>query len=227
MAIITISRGSFSGGVMLADCLAAHLGYRSIDRDVIVQRAVRNQDGVSEQELHDAILKAPGFLEHFKHKRYRYLALFQAALAEEVRTGNAVYHGNAGHLLLPGGPVLRTRVVAPLEFRIPMAMARLKCGRGEAASYIQRVDRERRKWTQYLYGVDWCDPSLYDLILNLEQVGLQQACEVIANLARQRSFEATPESQAWMDNLALATRVKARVAWHGCHHHFTGRVERG
>jgi len=196
---------------MLAECLAAGLGYRCIDRDTIVQRAARN--GVSEEELRDAILKPPGFLERFKHKRYMYLVLFQASLVEEVRAGNAVYHGNAGHLLLRGGgPILRTRVIAPLEFRTAMAMARLKCSRGEAVSHIQRVDRERRQWTHYLYGVDWGDPALYDIVINLEHVGIQQACEVIANMARQRCFEATAGCQQWMDNLALAARVRARLA---------------
>jgi cytidylate kinase len=211
MAIVTISRGSFSGGVMLAESLAARLGYRSIGRDTIVEQAARS--GVSEEELNDALLKPPGFLERFRHKRYLYLTLLQAALAEEASAGKVVYHGNAGHLLLKGGgPVLRTRVIAPMEFRIPMAMARLKCSRSEAVSYIERVDSQRQKWTHYLYGVDWGDPSLYDIVINLERAGIQQACEVIANMARQRCFEVTPKCQEWLDGLALAGRVKARLA---------------
>ena len=35
MPIITISRGSFSGGKMLAETLAKRLGYRSIERDQV------------------------------------------------------------------------------------------------------------------------------------------------------------------------------------------------
>ncbi len=124
-----------------------------------------------------------------------------------------MYHGNAGHLLLRGGaPVLRTRVIAPLEFRIAMAMARLKCSRSEAASHIRRVDNERHKWTHYLYGVDWGDPALYDIVIKLEHVGIEQACQVIANMARQRCFGITAECQEWMDNLALAARVRAWLA---------------
>jgi hypothetical protein len=45
MAVITISRGTFSGGKMLAECLSQTLGYRCIDRDVIVARAAEH--GVS------------------------------------------------------------------------------------------------------------------------------------------------------------------------------------
>ena len=112
MSVITISRGSFSGGKMLAECLSQELGYRCVDREVIVERAAAH--GVSQEELRDALQKPPTFLERIQHKKYLYLVLIQAALIEEVRTGKAVYHGNAGHLLLKGGPhILRVRIIAP------------------------------------------------------------------------------------------------------------------
>jgi cytidylate kinase len=216
MAVITISRGSFSGGKMLAECLANRLGYRCVDRDMIVERAAAY--GVSEDELRDALLKPPGFfdrlfMDRLRHKRYVYLTLIQAALTEEVQTGNAIYHGNAGHLLLKGGgPVLRARIIAPMEFRIAMAMGRHRFSRSDAISYIHRVDRERREWTHYLYGVDWGDPALYDIVVNLEHLGIEQACQVIGNMARQPRFEITSKGQASMDNLALASRVRANLA---------------
>jgi len=37
MSVITISRGTFSGGKAIADCLSRRLGYRCIDRDTIIQ----------------------------------------------------------------------------------------------------------------------------------------------------------------------------------------------
>lgn len=212
MSVITISRGSFSGGKLLAECLARNLGYRCIDRDVIVEKAAAA--GVSQQELLDAILKPPTFLERLTHKKYLYLTLIQAALTEEVRTGRAVYHGNAGHLLLQGGPpVLRVRVIAPLEFRIKMAMARLHLSREEAIDYIERRDEERKKWTHYLYGVDWADPALYDLVINLEYLTIEDACTTISALVRHKPcYQFGPECQAVLNDLALASQVKARLA---------------
>ena len=211
MSVITISRGSFSGGKMLAECLAKSLGYRCVDRDVIVERAAAH--GVSQEELRDALQKPPTFLERFQHKKYLYLVLIQAALAEEVRTGKAVYHGNAGHLLLKGGPhILRTRIIAPMDFRLKMAQDRLKLSRAEALDYISRMDQDRRKWTHYLYGVDWGDPANYDIVLNLEFMDIEEACKTVSTLARQRCFEFTPCCQAAMDDLVLASRVRAVLA---------------
>jgi cytidylate kinase len=212
MSVITISRGSFSGGKALAECLACDIGYRCVDREAIVERAAAS--GVSQEELLDALLKPPGFLERFKHKRYQYLTLFQAALAEEVKTGKVVYHGNAGHLLLRGAnAVLRVRIIAPIEKRLAMLQDRLKMSPSEALSYIHKVDRDRKNWTQFLYGVNWEDPALYDLVLNLEGYEIEEACDIVATAARkQKCFDFTGECRAQMEDLALASRVRADLA---------------
>jgi len=210
MSVITISRGTFSGGKMLAECLAAELGYRCIDREDIVKKAVA--PGVREEVLRDALMKAPSFLDRFKHKKYMYLVLIQAALTEEVRTGKAIYHGNAGHLLLKGGPpVLRTRIVAPMDFRMKMVMKQMNLTESDAITYIHRVDQDRYKWTRYLYGVDWQDPSLYDIVINLEFLKLDEACSMLAHLVRDRCVEFTEQCQTTMDDLALASRIKANL----------------
>lgn len=212
MSVITISRGSFSGGKRLAECLGNSLGYRCLDRETVAERAAAS--GVAQEELLDALLKPPSFLERFKHQRYQYLALFQAALAEEVKTGKVIYHGNAGHLMLKGAsPVLKVRVIAPLEKRIEMIQDRLKMGRGEALNYIQKVDRDRKNWTQYLYGVNWEDPALYDLVVNLDVLDIAAACEIVAAAARQQKcFAFVGDCQREMEDLAIGSRVRANLA---------------
>ena len=197
---------------MIAECLARTLGFRCIDRDVIVEKAAAR--GISQYELIEALEKPPSFLDRLRHRKYIYLALIQAALTEEVRTGKVVYHGNAGHLLLKGAsPVLRLRIVAPLEFRIKMCRERLKLSTDEAIRYIQKMDADRRKWTQYLYGVDWGDPELYDLVLNLESINIEEACAVLAAFVKQQKcYSFGPSCQEAMNDLALASRIKADLA---------------
>jgi len=211
MAIITISQGSYSGGSLLAEAVSQRLGYRCVDRDRVISKAA--DWGVSQEDLRTAIEKAPRFFGQSLHTKYRYLAFIQAALTEEVRCGNTIYTGLAGHLLLGKGQhVLRTRIIAPMEFRVPMVEHRRQFSRKEAITYIERVDEERRKWTRFLYGVDWTDPSLYDLVLNLEVMTLVDACDAICALAESPCFRTTPETQADLNNLALASCVKANLA---------------
>ena len=211
MAIITISRGTFSGGKAIAECLSKKLGYRCIDRDMLVRKAATRR--VSEHDLRAALELPPAFPGRFNHTRYIYLALIQAALIDEIRTGNAVYHGLAGHLLLRGTPgLLRLRIIAPMDYRLRMAQERLNFSRSDAIAHIEAMDRDRRKWTQFLYGVDWGDPSLYDLLINLERTTVEQASVVVASLVECGGLELSPESQAALDDLALASRVRAALA---------------
>lgn len=213
MAIITISRGTFSGGKDLAQCLAQRLGYRSIDRETIIANA--SACGTSEEKLHEAIDKPPGFLDHFTEERRRYMTLFQACFAEEARRDNLIYLGNAGHLMLHGvSHVLRVRIIAPMEHRTRVVQESLHVSRGEAMAYIEKKDRDRARWTRFLYGVDWSDPVLYDLIINLERISIDEACSTVSSLAGEESFRLTPESQASIENLALSSRVRAALLTH-------------
>lgn len=210
MPVIAISRGVCSGGETLAECIAARLGCRCLSRDDLVERAAVN--GVGESELRSALQKSPGLLGRLRSKRMLYLALLRAALAEEAIEGKLVYHGNAGHLLLQGAaPVLRVRIVVPLEVRQSIAQERLQIHREESAAFIARSDAECREWTRFLYGVDPSDPSLYDLVLNLKHVGTDDACEVVGSMAGLSCFAWTPERRSLMKDFALASRVRVSL----------------
>ena len=196
---------------MLAEALARRLGYRYIDRNQVIRKAA--EWGVSQDDLRTALEKPPSFLGQSQHTKYVYLAFIQAALAEDVRHGNTIYHGLAGHLLLGKGlHILRTRIIAPMEFRIAQVQERMNMNRREAMAYIETIDADRRKWTYFLYSVDWADASLYDVVINLEQMSLAEACEAICTLAESKSFQSTPETQAAIEDLALASCVKANLA---------------
>ena len=131
MAIITISRGTFSGGQSLAEAVAEKLGYRCIAREVLAEAA--SQYGVAEEKLSKAFSQKPGFFEHLTSERIHYLAYFRATLFKEVRDAQVVYHGHVGNLLLKEVPhVLRVKVIANMGFRIKAAMDRHHLSREEA-----------------------------------------------------------------------------------------------
>jgi len=210
MPIITISRGTLSGGQRLANCLAHNLGYRLISRDVLVEAAQRY--GINEENLARGLEQPPSFWDRFRIDRLTYLAVIRATLCHLVREDNVVYHGNAGHLLLQGvDHVLRVRVIAPLAHRVKAAMSSQCLDEKGAEAYIQRKDQERISWTRFLYGVEWRDPALYDLVLNLERVTVEAACSVIVCMVERPEFRITPESLRQLEDLHLASHVKARL----------------
>jgi cytidylate kinase len=211
MPIITISRGSASGGLLLAQGLAEHLGYELVSREDIIEQA--SKFGVSEQQLQEAILKPVRFWDRFGHERRQYLAFVQEALCERAKRDDLIYHGNAGHLLLWGiAHVLCVRLIAPMAYRIGMVMERQHMEREAAIRYIEERDRQRKDWTRFLYGVDWLDPSFYDLTINLQTLQMDSAVELVAAAAQRDEFQPTPESRKAMADLLLASRVRAALA---------------
>jgi cytidylate kinase len=211
MAIITISRGTFSGGKNLAECVAGKLGYRCLARVELVEAARRY--GISEDKLSSAISEVPHIWEHLISEKARYLACTRATLIKEVKEGNVVYHGLAGHFLLQGVPhVLKVRVVANTEFRIQGAMDRGAMTRSDAIQFIRTMDEKRAKWAKFLYHIDWADPAVYDLIINLDKISLDSACDLLCYIANTEEYRPTAEWRKIMDDLVLSSHVKAIIA---------------
>ena len=214
MAIIAISRGTFSGGEALAKRVAERLGYQCLSREANLEEAAKTY-GVPAADLVAAMEKRPSFLHRVLGERTAHLTCVQAALCERAQADNLVYHGLAGHLLLPGiAHVLRVRVIADASYRIQTAREQLDLGHAEALAYIEKVDRERRQWVRFLFEVEWDDASLYDLVLNLSRMSLTTATETVVRLAAHDDFKATADSRRAMQNLTLASRVSAKLATH-------------
>ncbi|MGA7964759.1 MAG: cytidylate kinase-like family protein, partial [Gammaproteobacteria bacterium] len=210
MTIISISRGSYSEGKEVAEKVAERLGYQCLSREVILDASEHFH--IPEMKLSKAIHDAPSILERLGHGQLSFVAYYQSALTHSVQKDNIVYHGLAGHLLLPGVPhVLKVRIIADLADRVASTMKREGLPAREAKMLIQRDDQERRKWTQTLYGVDPWDSSLYDLVFHIRRITLGNTVDFICRAASLEQFQTTSKSQQKMDDLALASQVKAAL----------------
>jgi cytidylate kinase len=209
VAIISISRGTFAGGEALAEALAARLGYECVSREALIESATWY--AVPKDCPDGAAANPANRLERLASERTAHLVSVRAALCDRARGGNLVYHGHAGHLLWGEEVthVIRLRVVADMEFRIGAAMKRHGLAREGAIAYIQNVDKERAEWTQFLYGIEWEDPALYDLVLNLSRLTIPGACETIVRMTELPEFRPTPRSMKAMADNALSSRVLA------------------
>ncbi len=213
MPIITISRGSMSGGKDLAECVSKSLGCECIGREILIDAA--SHLGVPQQVLAKKMEKGPGLWDRFTLERRIYVVAVQAALAEHIVSGNLVYHGQAGHMILRGVPaVLRMRLIAPLEVRIRAVMEQQKLSRQTAEHYIHDVDEDRIRWTKFMYDVDVRDSRLYDLIINLEHMTISTACSAVLEIVKQPEYLITDSVRAQLADFALACRVKVAFATH-------------
>jgi cytidylate kinase len=212
MAIVAISREAFSGGQELAQGVADLLRYRCLGREENLE-LVTKKYRVSPEEFAGTMEKRPSFWDRVLGERAAYLTIVRATLCEQAKADNLVYHGYLGHRLLPGiSHVIAVRVIADRECRVRAAMQQGRLAHDKALAYVEKVDRERREWTRFLFGVDWDDPRLYDAVLNLSRLSLETASETVVDLSRCKAFQATAASLNAMQNLTLQSRVAAALA---------------
>jgi len=212
MAIVTISRGSYYRGKEVAEKLAKKLGYACISREILLEAS--EEFNIPEIKLIRAIQDAPTILERLTRSKEKYVAYIRAALLKHVQKDNVVYHGLFGHFFLQGIPhVLKVRIVGDLEARVADEVRREGISPAKAREILIRDDEERRKWAFQLYGADWWDATLYDLVIHLKNITVDDAVSLILHALQFPGFQTTPESQEAIDSLVEAARLEMSSVW--------------
>lgn len=208
MALLLISRGSYSGGQLISECLSRSAGIKCITREELL--ADVNTHGELANRVTVSIAKAAQNYAAFSALRRPYKILMRLALLRQIREGDVAYFGYSGHLLVPDiSHAVKVRIIAPLKMRIRLLQSRTECTEAEARESIRQVDEERSRWTRFVYGKNLRDPEFFDLCINLDRISFPEACCLLVHAARSSDFQATADSLAAVENDYLATRVLA------------------
>ena len=207
MAIITISRTVFSGGEQVAQDVASELGYPCLSRKELIHGAAEDFD-FEETKLVEAMAEPPKLWQRDRDKREAHFNLIRAAFLKRCDEQDLVYHGFSGQELIRQVPhVLRILVIADEAYRVETAMTQLKGDRELAMAHIKASDKKFDKWTRHMYGFEWRDPSLYDLVFNIGRVSVESAKEVILRIIARGDFNPTDASRQKFADELLASLV--------------------
>lgn len=212
MSVVTISRGTHSGGVKVAEKVAELLGHTCVSREMLNEDAA-NDFGVTQEHLDRVVNEAPKPWQQAGDYRLSHLNIIRAALLRRSKDGRLVFHGYAGHLLLEGvSGVLRVRAIASDDYRINAAMKDLNIDKRAAMALVKQDDKESVKWSRWLYGIEWSDPSLYDLVINLERIGIDTAVQTIVQMAKAKEFAPDDKFYQTFGNQMLSSMVWCSLA---------------
>jgi hypothetical protein len=213
MAVITIARGTLEAAVQLGGRLAEVLGCRVVSREQVYEAAKAygiEATGLGDMSFIDQ--RPPSFWNPFAAKRSQYLACFQTALIDHVLEGDLVYVGHLAHLLLAGyRRVLRVRLAAPEGYRVEMLVRTRGMTEAQARAYIRDIDERRLRWSQFLYGVDWRNPELYDMVLNPDKLRLETMTRGVATIAQSIEMQPTAYDREQLRSLRLRAVCQASL----------------
>jgi cytidylate kinase len=90
-------------------------------------------------------------------------------------------------VVLAGRPgVLHVRIIAPRQQRIALVQERCSVTAEVAAARMDASDRARAAYLRRHQDARWDDPALYDLIINMAQIDLGTAVDLICLAAQRR-----------------------------------------
>jgi cytidylate kinase len=212
MAIVMISSISKQGRVALASHLAKKTGWPSLSREDLLEEAVAK--GIRVGRLEVSMIKSPGNQERLAREKQIYLSFLTEMLCRKAGGGNLIYHGRAGHLLLPGvSHRIRVGLHIPREVMAEEIRLTLKLNMDRAWTYLDRVSEDIEKWFHFMHGVDPNDRGQYDLTLNTENLNLENAASLLCSMSELPDYKPTPASSALQSDLDLAARARLRLAF--------------
>ena len=183
MSVITVSRQLGSLGTTLGRQVAARLGYRLVQRELINQAA--KLGGVPDMAL--AAIDELGLfgIEPDEDQQRAYLEAVQEVIDMLAIEDNVVIVGRAGQAILQHDPnVLHLRVIAPMETRIQRIIKAHHVSEQAARAQIEDSDRFRARYLKRFYHIQWDDPSLYHLVINTGKISLETSAEVVCTAVR-------------------------------------------
>ena len=196
---IAISRQTGAGAEQIACRLGERLGWEVIDKqllDCIAERFDLPQDMLAQvDEKHCSWMwEAFGkWLDHHIVTQTEYVAHLGRTVLMLAHQSSAIFVGRGAQFVLPRDRGLTVRIVAPIEQRVSRVMQEQRCIRDVASDYIALTDRDRRDFVRKYFHHDVADSDLYDLIIDMSNLEIDDGVEFILSRCQAR-FPESPQS---------------------------------
>ena len=208
MNFITFSEKMGSNGSEIARKVADQLGYNFYDTEAIENAA---QEMGFLQDVKEINEKVPSLFERlFSHKPEIHLDRLNSVIYELASRGNAIFLGRGSYILLRTFKcALHIRVTASLEKRIQNLVEK-GFQREVAIKAIHRSDHERGSFVKFAFRVDWESPDLYDFVLNMDNLTVDLAADIVLHTARSEEIKARSlDAMKSLEMMGLARRIEA------------------
>ncbi len=212
MALITISRSLGSGGRVIAEKVAQALNLELYDDNRLQEAAI--EMGIPVESVRNLNEKAPGLFDRLlSRKPDIYMDIMESVVYDVARKGEGVILGHGSQMLLRDfGCAFHVFVHATGPTRVQYVMEAKGVNRESAYKLMQKSDDQQKGFFRFAYQMDWNDPSLYDLIINTEKLGIDAAVKLIVDTAGSDLIQACSLTAVEaMERLSQKKRVEAAV----------------
>lgn len=205
--VIAISHSTGAGGEAVGRTVAAQLGFRYIDEEIITLAA--DKEGFDPAVVADAerrkgflarLFSGPpvmdasgsGFVTPEAVIASRSAELIPALLVEAIRDtaerGQTVIVSHAASIPLAGrADVLRVLVTASFDTRVQRVAGEHRGGAAAAVRLVRDSDAGRADYFQRFYRIDRELPTHYDVVVNTDMLTADEAADIVVAATHRRA----------------------------------------
>jgi len=212
MPLITVTSGIGCGASSIAADVSRRLGIPLFDDTRLRERA--RMMGIDAREMEVADSRVPGFWSRLLDLKPRFYTEFlESVVLDAASDGEGVFLGHGATFLLQDFDcALQLRIYSKPSERIRRIMGESGLGYEGAKAAMERSDGDRKGFIAYAFNHDWEDLSLYDLVINRDQMGEEAAVEIVVHAANTAGVRACGlKSLEALDRLSLKSQVKAVI----------------
>jgi cytidylate kinase len=211
MSLVTISGGMGSGAEKVAKLVASTTKLELFDDHRLYDEAIKL--GIRAEDLKGLDEKVPGFFDSLRYNPELYLDILESVVFEVSRTGKGVIVGHGSQVLLRDfGCAMHVLVHASEAYRVQQIMEKHVLSKKAAEKMIQKKDDERRGFFRFAFHMDYTDPSLYDLVINTEKLGISGAAKLVLEAqASDEIKECSLRALGSMERMSLMKKVQASL----------------
>jgi cytidylate kinase len=182
-----VSRETGAGGSEIARLAAERLRWELLDKEILdhltshygtprtVLKMVDEKKVNWLADIFHGWIVGHGFSQlAYVHRLHR---LFEAV----ARQGNFVIVGRGARFVLPRHVGFSVRIIAPFDYRVGQVVLRQGLSIKDARAYVDESDQQRTAFLQRYFHRDVSDPHIHDLVVNVEQLGVENALPLIVN----------------------------------------------
>jgi CheY-like chemotaxis protein len=216
MPIITIFSGGFCQEAPVVQEVIARTGYRQIRDDDIVAEASR-RSAMAESKIKRAFSSKTSVFNKFTLEKESALAYIKLAIADMITSDNALITCFSGKLIPATiSHTLRVCLIAPKNFRIATAAEQHGISEKDAAKLVQRREEDCSFWIDSIFGNrDPWDPALYDMVIPVDKMSVQDAAALIADYAGKDIIQQTADSKQALEDFRLAAETETALVQQG------------
>jgi hypothetical protein len=187
---ISLSRQMGSRGYELAARIAEKLGWRAYDKEILTAIATETfSDEVvlsrlDEQGVREFDEYLVGLIVPEDPGQARYLVGMTRVIARLAKQGKAVLVGRGAAWILTPACGLRIRLIGSLEARVAQIARAQNVSVDDAQRLVVQNDEAQRAFIHQAFHHDIDDPTGYDLLLNVPDLGIEVALETVLAAAR-------------------------------------------